>query len=62
MADERIGLARRHVGSAHVYAQGAELVVDAFAPPGEFATVDRTMFQPLLRSLRLTRPAPQPRS
>ena len=59
LADERIGLGRRHVRSAHVYAQGAELVVDAYAPAGEFRTVDRTMFQPLLRSLRLTAPAPR---
>ncbi len=62
VADEKIGLVRREVRSAHVYAQGGEVVVDAYAPRGEFAAVDRTMFGPLLRSVRLTRPAPPAQS
>jgi hypothetical protein len=53
---QRIGTARRRVRSTHLYAYGAELVVDAYAPPAEFARVDRTVFRPLLRSLRLTPP------
>jgi hypothetical protein len=57
VADERLGRSRRQVRSTHLYAHGAELVVDALAPPDEFARVDRTVFVPLLRSLRLTRPA-----
>jgi hypothetical protein len=56
LATERIGAARREVRSTHLYAYGAELVIDAYAPPGEFARVDRTVFQPLLRSLRISRP------
>lgn len=57
VATERIGVARRTVRSTHLYAHGGELVVDAYAPPAEFAAVDRAVFVPLLRSLRLTRPA-----
>jgi hypothetical protein len=56
VADERLGASRRRVRSTHLYAHGAELVVDAFAPPDEFTRVDRTVFVPLLRSLRVTRP------
>jgi hypothetical protein len=56
VGSERIGLARRRVRSTHLYAQRAELVVDAYAPAGEFEAVDRLAFRPLLRSLRLTSP------
>jgi hypothetical protein len=56
VADERLGASRRQVRSTHLYAEGAELVVDALAPPAEFARVDRTVFRPLLRSLSITRP------
>jgi hypothetical protein len=56
LATERIGIARRQVRSTHLYAHGGELVVDAYAPPAEFSKVDRAVFGPLLRSLRLTRP------
>jgi hypothetical protein len=56
LATERIGGAPRQVRSTHLYGHGAELVIDAYAPAGEFARVDRTVFRPLLRSLRLTRP------
>jgi hypothetical protein len=41
-----------------VYAHGAELVLDAYAPPAEFARVDRTVFRPLLRSLTVKPPGP----
>jgi hypothetical protein len=56
VATERIGSSRRQVRSTHLYADGAELVIDAYAPLDEFAQVDRTTFLPLLRSLRVTRP------
>jgi hypothetical protein len=46
----------RTVRSLHVYAFGAEVVVDAFAPASVFARVDREAFRPLLRSLRLRSP------
>ena len=58
VADERLGLGRRQVRSTHVYAQGAELVLDAYAPRGDFARVDRTVFRPLLGSLQVRRPGP----
>jgi hypothetical protein len=44
------------VRSAHIFAEGAEIVFDAYAPPEHFERVDRTVFQPLLESLRLSRP------
>ena len=58
VATERIGVSRRIVRSTHLYAHGGELVVDAYAPPGEFVAVDQRVFRPLLRSLRVGRPAP----
>lgn len=44
------------VRSAHVFKAGAEVIVDAYAPPGDFARVDATVFEPLLRSLEVTAP------
>ena len=46
----------RAVRSTHVYAFGAEVVVDAYAPANVFAQVDRSAFLPLVRSLRLRSP------
>ena len=46
----------RTVRSTHVYAFGAEVVVDAFAPPGVFDQVDAEAFRPLVRSLKLRAP------
>ena len=46
----------RSVRSTHVYAFGAEYVVDAFAPAAVFAQVDREAFRPLVRSLRVRAP------
>jgi hypothetical protein len=44
------------VRSAHLFKAGAEVVVDAYAPSGDFARVDRQVFRPLLASLKLTAP------
>lgn len=44
------------VRSSHLFKAGAEVVVDAYAPPADFARVDRTIFKPLLRSLEVTAP------
>jgi hypothetical protein len=52
-AQERIGGLARRVSSTHVYVRGAELVLDEYAPPAEFAAVDRTVFAPVRRSLTL---------
>jgi hypothetical protein len=46
----------RAVRSLHVFAFGAEVVVDGLAPPADFARVDREVFVPVMRSLRLARP------
>jgi hypothetical protein len=46
---------RRSVRSLHAYGRGLEVVVDAFAPPKEFARVDEQTFAPVTRSLRLFR-------
>jgi hypothetical protein len=53
---ETIDGQRREVRSTHLYAHGAEVVVDAYAPPDQFRTVDRRVFHPLLRGLRLQAP------
>ena len=47
---------RRRVRSRHVYGRKAEVVVDAFAPPKEFARVDKQTFGPVARSLKLGEP------
>lgn len=46
----------RTVRSTHVYAFGAEVVVDAYAPASVFGRVDRQAFVPLVRSLKLRAP------
>ncbi|HWC85773.1 MAG TPA: hypothetical protein VG388_04490 [Solirubrobacteraceae bacterium] len=43
----------RRVRSTHLYGGGAELVVDEFAPEDLFHGVDRSVFSPLLHSVRL---------
>jgi hypothetical protein len=53
---ETVEGARRAVRSTHVFAFGAEVVVDASAPPRDFARVDRQVFGPLVHSLRLGPP------
>jgi hypothetical protein len=44
------------VRSSHVYFEGAELVLDAYAAPGDFPRVDAAVFGPALRSLKLSAP------
>ena len=44
------------VRSSHVFFAGHEIVFDAYAPPEHFERVDRTVFLPLLDSLRLSVP------
>ena len=43
----------RTVRSTHVYADGAEVVVDAIAPAQDFKRVDELVTLPLIRELRL---------
>ncbi|MEA2154379.1 MAG: hypothetical protein QOE11_519 [Solirubrobacteraceae bacterium] len=47
---------RRLVRSLHAYGRKAEVVVDAFAPPRDFARVDEQTFAPVARSLKLGEP------
>jgi hypothetical protein len=47
---------RRELRSLHVFAFGGEVVVDGLAPPGDFERVDREVFGPVQRSLRLSAP------
>jgi hypothetical protein len=50
---ERIGGQLRRVMSTHVYIPGAELVLDEYAPPTQYAAVARSVFAPVLHSLVL---------
>lgn len=47
---------QRSMRSLHAYGHGAEVVVDAFAPPKEFARIDEQAFGPISRSLKLRDP------
>ena len=51
--EQTIGGTRHGVRSAHVFHDGTEIVVDAYAPPGTFEASDAAVFQPVLESLRL---------
>jgi hypothetical protein len=58
LGTEQVAGRPRRVRSTHLYARGGEVVVDAYAAPEDFATVDNALFDPLLSSLRLTEPRP----
>ncbi|MEY2513957.1 MAG: hypothetical protein QOJ89_1315 [bacterium] len=47
---------QRSMRSLHAYGHGLEVVMDAFAPPRQFARVDEQTFGPMARSLRLSPP------
>ena len=53
VGDETIEGRRRRVRSTHVFAGGAELVLDAYAAPEHFAETDAAAFRPVVRSLEL---------
>lgn len=44
------------IRSVHLFRHGAEVVVDAYAPPEDFDRVDSSVFQPLLETLELRAP------
>jgi hypothetical protein len=50
---ETVGGERRMVRSTHIFRDRSEVVVEALAPPAAFAGLDRTVFDPLLRSLKI---------
>jgi hypothetical protein len=54
-ARERVAGQLRRVTSTHVYINGAELVLDEYAPPTQFPAVARDVFDPVRRSLTLLR-------
>lgn len=47
---------QRSMRSLHAYGRGAEVVMDAFAPPKDFARIDGQTFGPMARSLKLRAP------
>jgi hypothetical protein len=47
---------KRRVRSLHAYGDGAEVIVDAFAPPKVFSRVDKQTFARVARSLKLRAP------
>jgi hypothetical protein len=55
-AREHIAGQPRTVRSTHIYANGAEIVVDAYADADSFRQTDAAVFRPLLRSLHVTKP------
>jgi hypothetical protein len=57
LALEQVGRERRKVRSTHLFHQGFEIVVDAFAPVRSFDVVNRQVFSPLLKTLQVGRPA-----
>jgi hypothetical protein len=55
-AREHIAGQPRTVRSTHIYAHGAEYVIDAYADADSFRSVDASVFRPLLRSLHVSSP------
>ena len=56
VGEQRVAGRPRRVRSTHVFAHGAELVVDQSSEPADFARLDAAIFRPLVRSLRLDPP------
>ena len=56
VGEQRVAGRARRVRSTHVYAHGAELVIDQSSEPADFARLDAAIFRPLLRSLRVDPP------
>jgi hypothetical protein len=55
-ARETIAGQPRTVRSTHIYAHGAEIIVDAYADADSFRQIDAKVFRPLLRSLQVSQP------
>ncbi len=54
LGDQRISNGRLRTRSLHVYKGRAEYVIELLAPARDFAYLDRTVYRPLRRTLRLT--------
>jgi hypothetical protein len=50
---ETVGDERRMVRSTHIFRNRSEIVVETLAPPAIFAGLDRSVFEPLLQSLKI---------
>jgi hypothetical protein len=46
----------RRVRSTHVYAKGAEFVIDTYSAPQDFENADDAIFRPLVESLKIDPP------
>ena len=57
LGTQRVAGRVRRVRSTHVYAKGAEVVVDTFSAPGDFPKADLAIFRPLVASLKIDPPA-----
>ncbi|WCB94340.1 hypothetical protein DSM104299_03074 [Baekduia alba] len=55
-AREHVAGQPRTVRSTHIYAHGAEYVIDAYADADSFRAVDAQVFRPLLRSVHVSAP------
>jgi hypothetical protein len=58
LGTQTIAEQRRKVRSLHAYAKGAEVVVDTYAAEQDFGAMDRAVFRPLMRSLKIDPPQP----
>jgi hypothetical protein len=56
VANETVAGHARTVRSTHVYGNGGEVVVDAFAPPNMFPKLEDPIFRHVVRSLRVAQP------
>jgi hypothetical protein len=56
VANETVAGHARVVRSTHVYGEGGEVVVDAFAPPGVFPKLEDPIFRRVVRSLKISPP------
>ena len=54
VGDQTISRGRLRTRSVHVYKRDAEYVIELLAPPAEFERTNREIFEPLLRSLKLS--------
>jgi len=57
VGEETVDGQPRRVRSEHIYAFGAETVIDALAPVGQFRAVNQQVFVRMLRGVRVGRPS-----
>ena len=56
VGDQRVAGQPRRVRSTHVYAEGAEIVVDQYAAVRDFGRLDDALFRRFVRAVRIGRP------